>query len=330
MTDTSDEPSRPNLTSSKALQEDSQDGTYTAKPPEKNPDEIGALASWLRGIFKNGHQPESSLREALEVFIEDTGGNGEDAAFSEERALLSNILALRDLKVIDVMVPRADIVAVDISTDQADLFALLAERQYSRLPVYRHTLDDIVGTLHIKDVMSCLARNQDVQIKELVQDVPIISPSMPILDLMLEMRQSSRHMALVVDEYGGIDGLVTIGDVLEMIVGEFEDEHIQNEAPQMTEDKDGTLIIDSRLPIDEFETEFGPVFREEEREDNDTLAGAISAVAGRVPARGEIITHEASGMVVEIMDADPRRINKVRLRKRPEPLAQPDGDSELS
>ncbi|MEM6781273.1 MAG: transporter associated domain-containing protein, partial [Pseudomonadota bacterium] len=142
-------------------------------------------------------------------------------------------------------------------------------------------------------------------------------PSMPVLDLMLQMRQSKKHMAMVIDEYGGIDGLVTIGDVLEAIVGEIDDEFDLDEHPEMIERNDGSVLADARVDIDEFEERYGELLTEEERNDIDTLGGLVFSVAGRIPARGEVLKHD-SGIVFEILDADPRRINRLRIKNIPE------------
>lgn len=264
---------------------------------------------------------DTTLREAIEEYIvEGESGTGALASISaHERLLLSNILKLEDDRAVDVMIPRADIFAIDINTSQEELLQMLSKKQHSRIPVYRETLDDVVGTIHIKDILSCLANNSKVEIEDLVRDVPIVSPSMHVLDLLLMMKQLRKHMALVVDEFGGIDGLVTINDIIESIVGEIEDEYDQQEEPQIVENKDGTVLADARLDIEEFERIYGEVLTEEEREDVDTLGGLISSIAGRVPARGEIITHD-TGMVFEIIDADPRRVNRVLIKNIPIPV----------
>ncbi len=260
---------------------------------------------------------DNTLRETIEEYIIPPGnGAHEDETAANERVLLSNILKLRDVTVYNVMVPRADIVAMDINTSQDELFELLKNTQYSRFPVYRETLDDVVGTIHLKDIIAAIAQGKEIDPKSMLSDLPVVSPSMPVLDLLLKMRQSRRHMALVVDEYGGIDGLVTIGDVLEFIVGEIDDEHDIDEDHQIIEKPDGAYVVDARMDIESFENTFGSILNEEERSENDTLAGLVSFIAGRVPARGEMITHE-NGMIFEVVDADPRRIHKLKIRNIP-------------
>ncbi|MCB1531360.1 MAG: HlyC/CorC family transporter [Alphaproteobacteria bacterium] len=261
---------------------------------------------------------ENNLRDVLEEYIEETSSEvSYDPTSIQEKALLSNILKLRDVMVRDVMIPRADIVAIDEETSQEDLLNLLARQQYSRIPVYRHNLDDVLGTIHLKDLLGVLAKGQSINIPELITETLIVSPSMPVLDLILEMRQNRRHMALVVDEHGGIDGLVTINDVVENIVGDIQDEHDMEDEPQMVQREDGSILVDARLDIEEFEEEYGDIFDQEDRDESDTIGGLVCDIAGRVPDRGEILTHE-NGTVFEILDADPRRVKLIRIRNIPD------------
>ncbi|MBI4031786.1 MAG: HlyC/CorC family transporter [Proteobacteria bacterium] len=289
-----------------------------SKKQERSPqDDNQGVADWFFNLFGKKKKPDSSLRDALEEFIEEVTDNEEFPAIAaHERALITNAIRLRGMKVVDVMIPRADITAIEISTSQADLLALLSERQYSRFPVYRETLDDVVGTIHIKDILATLAKGEDINIDDLVHEAPIVSPSMPVFDLILMMKRMKKHMALVVDEYGGIDGLVTIGDVIEAIIGEIEDEHDSAEEPQMLRNSDGTVLADGRLDVEELEEKYGKILTEEEREDIDTLGGLVFELAGHIPARGEVLRHQ-SGMVLEVLDADPRRVNKILIRNLP-------------
>lgn len=272
---------------------------------------------WLRGLIKSG-KSDSTLRDTLEESIAESE---ETSVSAHEKLLLSNILKLQDLKTEDVMVPRADIIAIEINTPQEELFALLAEKQFSRLPVYRDTMDDILGAIHIKDVLAAAAKNEAIDIEGMIRDIPIVSPAMAVLDLLLQFRESKKHIALVVDEYGGIDGLVTINDIIETIVGEIDDEYDQDIQPQIVEKADGSILADARVDIEDFEERYGKLLTQEEREESDTLGGLVFILAGRVPARGEVLTHE-NGMVFEIVDADPRRINKLCIRNVPTVLGQ--------
>ena len=290
-------------------------------PREDGADEqnsfTGQFRGWLRTIL--GGRGDTTLRDTIEELIEERR-EAEGSIAADERVLLANILKLRDRTVVDAMVPRADIVAVDIDTTLPALIERMSEEAHSRMPVYRETLDDVVGMVHIKDVLACIAKQKPFQMSDIVRDVVIVAPSMPVLDLLLQMRQSRQHMALVVDEFGGIDGLVTIEDLVEEIVGEIEDEHDEEEAPMLVTRPDGTLLADARLPIDEFLNEVGPVLNEEEQEDFDTLGGLVFSLAGRVPSRGELLKHY-SGMEFEVVDADPRRIKRLRVRNLPEAIS---------
>ncbi len=291
-----------------------QNGTLSSQDLSPKPGLFARLKNLIRPKSN-----EDNLREALEDYIEeiDAEDNPELKSIAEhEKALITNVLKLRGLTTADVMIPRADITAIEIDTNKEDLMELLQEKQFSRIPVFRETLDDVIGTIHIKDIMQALVSGKEFKIKDLMREVPVVSPSMAVLDLLLMMRETKKHMAMVVDEFGGIDGLVTIGDVIEDIVGEFEDEFDPEDTPALTENKDGSLMADARYDIEEFEERYGEILSEEEREDVDTLGGLVFYIAGRVPARGEVIKHE-SGMIFEILDADPRRVNALRIRNMP-------------
>lgn len=282
-----------------------------------------SLIGAVRGWFKGRRRPKGaeSVREALEELIEDR----EDAEIpinEHERQLLGNILHLRDVTAYDVMVPRADIVAVEARTSLEALIALFIECNHSRLPVYRRSLDDVIGMVHIKDLLEVMGQGKPYNLPRLARRVQFVAPSMRVTDLLLEMRLRRSHLALVVDEYGGIDGLVTIEDLVEQIVGEIEDEHDQDEEPELMVREDGAVDADGRTPIVEFEERMGAVLTDEEREEVETLGGLVSFVAGRVPSRGELITHSA-GLEFEVLDADPRRVKRVRVRRiaTPEPAA---------
>lgn len=276
---------------------------------------IFSIFDWLKGVGKQKNSGEN-LRDVIEEYMEDLEDGAKQADDVDERTLITNVLNLRDSTVVDVMIPRADIVAIDVNITPDDLMALLAEKQFSRLPVYKGTLDEVIGTVHIKDLIGLLATRRDINIRELIRDVPIVSPSMTVMNLMLMMRETKKHMALVVDEYGGIDGLVTIGDVIEAIVGEIDDEFVPDTQPEMIEKTDGSIHADARVSLEEFEERFGTLFSEEEREECDTLGGLVFTVAGRVPSRGEVLKHP-SGLVFEVLDADLRRINRLRVKNIP-------------
>jgi len=266
---------------------------------------------WFRKLFRQFKSAD--LRNTIEELIDEQSEAVEQPAARDELRLLRNILYLHELTVDDVMVPRADIVAVNIDVALSDLVQLMSEEAHSRIPVYRGTLDEIEGMVHIKDVLACSNLDQPLQLKEIVRRVLFVAPSMPILELLLQMRVTRVHMALVVDEFGGIDGLVSIEDLVEEIVGEIEDEHDEEDAPLISEQTDASFDADARIPLKDFEEKVGFVLTEEERdEDIDTLGGLIFFLAGRVPVRGEVIRH-VSGIEFQILDADPRRVRRMRV-----------------
>ena len=241
---------------------------------------------------------------------------------SEERNLLSNILSLKDRAVSDVMVPRADISALDVNASFADLIKLINSEAHSRVPIFQETLDDAIGMVHIKDAMAAHSlflsnkdknTGEDLHLRNIMRDILFVSPSMQVLELLLEMRVKRIHMALVVDEFGGVDGLVTIEDLVEEIVGEIEDEHDQDEEPRLLLKPDGLIEEDARVLNKTFEDLVGNVVTEDERLEFDTLGGLVFSLAGRVPIRGELVRHSC-GMEIEIVDADPRRIKSIRVR----------------
>lgn len=294
------------------------DDTSSRRPRENGADESGSLIAMLRRLLPGSRRSEDPVREAIEELMEEN--DPESSIDAHERLLLGNILHLRDVTAYDVMVPRADISAVEIGTSLAEVAEQVARCGHSRLPVYRKTLDDVLGMVHIKDMLPILAKARDVDLRHLVRRVMFVSPAIRVLDLMLEMRLKRTHMALVVDEYGGIDGLVTIEDLVEQIVGEIEDEHEQESEPEMVVTSDGILTADARVLLEDFEERFGMEFTEEEKEDTDTLGGLVFRLAGRVPLRGELIPHP-SGLEFEVVDADPRRIRRLRVRNIPQPTA---------
>jgi len=290
----------------------------TASPAQEQPRAKNAALTWFKELIR-GARPSNSnnLEEALEEYIDELKESQEDeASANSQKILIKNVLKTHDLTVEDVMIPRADIVAIEEKATPEDLKIIFSERPYSRLPVYKDNLDHITGTIHIKDILSRMLVGKSFTLTELVREPIIVSPSLPIMDLFLMMRQDKKHMAFVVDEFGGIDGLVTINDVIEAILGDIEDEFDGEEQPQIIEKSDGSLIADARMDIEEFEERYGNFLEPEEREDIDTLGGLVVEIAGRVPQRGESLRH-SSGMVLEIMEADARRVKRLRLRNLP-------------
>lgn len=273
---------------------------------------IKTLADWLGG--RNGETARDALEELIDVREEGEGSLG-----ASERQLLGNILDLHERTVSDVMVPRADIIAVKATTDMAGLVALIAEEGHSRIPLYTETMDDAFGMVHVKDVLAWRGRDKQFDAAAIMRPVLFVAPSMHVLELLLEMRAKRVHMALVVDEYGGVDGLVTIEDLVEEIIGEIEDEFDEDEKPSLEKHGDGSWTAGARTPLEDVETAFGrALFSEEEHDEVDTLGGLVFTIAGRVPSRGELLAHELSGLEFEVLDADPRHVKRLRIRS---PLA---------
>ena len=247
---------------------------------------------------------------------------GDKASFdSHEGALLQNFLSLRDLTAADVMLPRADIFAVSSQDSFDDIINQMSAANHSRVPVYRDTLDDVVGIIHIKDLFAHLRAGDTPSVDKLLRPALFISPAIRLLDLLHEMRLRRRHLALVVDEFGGVDGLITIEDLVEQIVGEIEDEHDKTTTPRFEVNDDGTAIADARLEVEDLESVAGKLLDDDERDEVDTVGGLVFALAGRVPGRGELVRHRA-GIQFEILDGDPRRIILLKIRGLPRAAAK--------
>ncbi|MEX6508852.1 hemolysin family protein [Jiella sp. M17.18] len=295
------------------------------------------------------------MREDLTKALLHQGSGGEDSFTPAERAMLNNILRLREVRVEDIMVPRADIQAVEISTTLGELMKQFEASGHSRMPVYGESLDDPRGMIHIRDVVGHItrvarpARNpgggnggsregnaaaaagaqpakkpragldlRQINLARRVEDLGIIRkvlfvpPSMLATDLMARMQATRTQMALVIDEYGGTDGLVSLEDVIEMVVGNIEDEH-DDDAPMITERGDGIFYADARADLDEVKQLIGPDFDISEYEDEaDTIGGLLFSELGRVPARGEVV-QAVPGFEFQVLEADPRRVRRVRI-----------------
>lgn len=234
--------------------------------------------------------------------------------------LIEHAEAFQSLRVDDVMTPRADIVAVDISTPFEGVMAQFIETEHSRLPVYRDTLDDPVGVVHIKDVFKLLAdparqpAPSDPILHRLRREALYVPASMRAADLLLRMQSTRLHLALVIDEFGGTDGLVTLEDLIEAVVGDIDDEHDEAQADGIVARPGGVFEADARAPLEELEEALGAALAPPDLDEEiDTVAGLVTAIAGRVPQRGEVIAHPG-GFDIEITDADPRRVKRVRVR----------------
>ena len=273
------------------------------------------IGEWLRGLGRNpngGKAGAPAEVKGLAEALDEQGRSPEDLS-PAERLMLLNVLKLGDVRVGNVMVPRADIVAVEVSAPTDDLLKVFRDGFHTRIPVYRETLDDIAGFVHIKDVIQYWDRRDEFRLVDVLHKMLFVPPSMRVVDLLLQMREQTAHMAMVVDEYGGIDGLVTIEDLVEEIVGEIEDEHERAPGSPFTERPDGSLIADGRAPLEELEVRLGRELVPSEREEDiESVGGLLFSLVGRVPLRGEIIPHP-SGMEFEVLDSDRRRVKRVRV-----------------
>ena len=294
----------------------------------------GGLLERLRSLLGLGY---GSVRDDIEDALEESK---EDADFTpQERAILKNVLALHDVRVADIMVPRADVIAIAADTPLNEVLATFRTAGHSRLPVFGETLDDPQGMIHIRDFVDFLAseprfglapegavgatrlRVSGVEVgmsmslaaAAILRPVLFAPPSMPALDLLLKMQTSRTHMALVIDEYGGTDGLVSIEDVVEAIVGDIEDEHDEAERPKVAPGPDGTFFVEARAPLDEVSEATGFDFSAlADAEGVDTIGGLLTNFVGRVPGRGEIVTGLGE-FEFEVLDADPRRVKRVKI-----------------
>jgi CBS domain containing-hemolysin-like protein len=303
-----------------------------ADPEEARPaDEEVSWFERLLATFGLGEEPD------LRVLIEDALARSKsDALSGQERTMLRRILRFGTLTVEDVMVPRADIIAVDDTVTVDELMRVFRQAEHSRVPVYRQTLDDPRGMVHIRDLMSWITAESEaggngsldlgkVDLKRTVASINItreilyVPDSMSVLDLLLKMQTTRLHLALVVDEYGGTDGLVSIEDLVEEVVGEIADEHDVEDEPLIRSDPRLGLVADARTPIEDLEKHLAlELVSGEQEEDIDTLGGLVFSIAGRIPARGELVRHP-SGIEFEVLEADPRRIKKLRIHTPPAP-----------
>jgi len=319
------------------------------------------LGRMLRALF--GWKP-GSIRDDLEIVLE--AASVETGFSPEERAMLANILDLRERRVEDVMVPRADIVAVEQDITLGELVKVFEGAGHSRLVAYHETLDEPVGMVHIRDLIAFMAQRAAVDGQQngkrtkpvpagldlkainlslslastgIIRKILFVPPSMPAIDLLAKMQATRIHLALVIDEYGGTDGLVSIEDIVEQIVGDIEDEHDQAESPDVVPQADGSFLADARAGLDEVTATVGPDFDVGEVADEvDTLGGYLVVQVGRVPVRGELMPGPR-GFEIEVLDADPRRVKKVRIyrgkdrsvrRERPAKRRDGRGDGEAA
>ncbi len=276
------------------------------------------MASVADGVGGEGRDLPSS-RGFLGRFIDALTGSDDDAGDAQAgraTAPAPGMINLRRLRVDDVAIPKVEIVAAPLEITLDDLVALFREHGFSRIPVYRDSLDAPLGLIHLKDLAlkHGFGQQGEFNLRPMLRPLLYVPPSMPIGVLLQQMQQKRIHMAMVIDEFGGVDGLVTIEDLIEQVIGEIEDEHDEAEGSMLLSEKPGQWLIQARAPLPEVEAETGlKLVDDGVEEDIDTLGGLIFLLAGRVPVTGTVVPH-ASGAEFEIVDADPRRIKRVRLR----------------
>ncbi|WP_300295397.1 hemolysin family protein [Ferrovibrio sp.] len=276
--------------------------------------ENGSNTLWQRLLTLLRGRGEESLRDSIEELLEEHADDTTTPEETAERALLRNVLEVGEMRVGEIRVPRTDIIAVAADIDFEKLVKTLVDAEHSRLPVYRETLDDVIGMVHVKDVLPYLAGRSGFALEKVVRKLLVVPPSKSVLELLREMRDTRIHMAIIVDEYGGVDGLVTIEDLVEQIVGEIDDEHDEAAGGLLIQRADGVLEAHGRCPIEDLEKKLGRQLLDPDKdEDVDTVGGLIVSHLGRVPLRGEQLDHPA-GLTIDVLDADPRRVKRVRIR----------------
>ncbi len=262
-------------------------------------------------LFRINKYSSDPREEIKDIITEDS--SGKEIFNIHEKILLENILGLRSITAQDVMVPRADIIAVDLSENSEIITKKMTTAGHSRVPVFIGDLDKVLGVLHIKDLTSKILDDKKIDIKSLLRPAIFASPSIRLLDLLQEMRIKRLHLALVIDEFGGVDGLITIEDLVEEIVGEIEDEHDEQDTTLIEVLENDILLVDARLELMDLEKITGPLLDNQSNQEIDTLGGLVCSLSGRVPALGECVRHK-NGIEFHIIDGDARRIRKIKIR----------------
>ena len=259
-------------------------------------------------------EDKNNLRESIQGAIEESSKNGHDNSnlTNKEKTILENILTINKLKASDIMVPRAEIISASYQSNYDDLILIINKESHSRIPIYRKDLDDVIGMVHIKDLIKFISSSskEEFQIKNIMKDILFVPPSMPVLNILLKMQSTKLHMALVIDEHGGTDGLVTIEDLVEEIVGEIQDEHDNEEIIDFKKIDDKTFVADAKMEVNDFIQRTKMDFNSDKV---DTLGGYVFSLINRVPHKGEIIKTEDKKYAFEIIDADPRKIKVLKI-----------------
>jgi len=290
----------------------SDSGSSNRPPRDAN---MSGWLNWLKGIARG--KPEQSLRESLEDIIDEHEEAAAHAPDQGEREMIRNLLEFGEMSVDDIMVPRSDIYAVPDTMSLDELVATFVECEHSRLVVYNESLDDVIGMVHVKDVLRYWSKRDKFQLSAIIKPVLFVPPSLSLREVLARIQEEHSHLAIVIDEYGGTDGLLTIEDLVEEIVGDIEDEHDEVEAPMFHIGADGVVDADARTPVEDVEAALETrLALEDLEEDIDTLGGLVVSLAGRVPEAGDRVSHP-SGIEFEVVDADPRQLKRLRIH-RPE------------
>lgn len=298
------------------------DSSSGSRHRSEHGEDSGIVRRLIALVTGRNHEP--TLREQLEEKIieheeeaaEEGAAETEDGDLSApERVMLKNLLHFSETRVDDVMVPRSDILGLRDTASFAEAVAAFAESGHSRMPVYRDTLDNIIGMIHVKDVFAVLAENKEQpdSLEPFIRQPRYVPQNMGVMELLEEMRRTRTHLAIVIDEYSGTEGLVTIEDLVEEIVGEIEDEHDDEPEALFAETAPGVWEADARTELEDISEAVGDAKLEDVEEDVDTLGGLAFVIAGQVPQPGEMLLHEQSGWKIEILDGDERRVTRVRL-----------------
>lgn len=259
---------------------------------------------------------EPTLRDTIEELIEEDGCSETQSIAQNEREILGNVLNLRDIQVQDIMVPRVEIEALPATTKIEILLSRFVESQKSTIIIYQGNMDNVLGVVYLKEVANWFHMNKPVNINVFVRDVLFVPPTMKSLDLLFKMRESGIKIAIVVDEYGGVDGLVSFRDIVEEIIGDIQDAaEIKNLKKKVVKSSDGSVIADARSTFSEI-NKFGGIKIIPEDNSIDTLGGMISSLTGSVPVKGELVAWPKQNLEFEILDADPRKVKSVRIRKK--------------
>ncbi len=293
--------------------------------PEIPPTSRTRLKALFDRILKRS--PVANVFEDVAEALENRDGRGEMLDSAQRTMVIAAARFNEKLRAGDVMTPRADIVALEASATLGEAARLFADSQHSRLPVYRETLDDPIGFVHVKEVVALLAPNGDGAasgkfgdrvLTRIKRDILFVPPSMPLPTLLVTMKSRRIHLALVIDEYGGTDGLVSIEDIVEQIVGDIEDEHDIDDTDRILARPGGVFEVDGRASVEVVESKLGVKLGLADHEDDvETVAGLAAALASRVPQRGEVLKHPA-GLDFEVLDADPRRVKRLRIKPAPQ------------